>query len=182
MIKNPDKTTYDGKDDDEQILFIVRESLITYIPKFVFIAIMLILPMFILPAIREIRLGNQLIFGPSPLFVLTLFWYVITLGFAIQFYVNWFFNVFIVSNKKIVDIDVVGLSYKNISECTLQNIEDVTSRIKSNFGTVFDIGDVYVQTAAEEREFEFVNVDNPASIRDLISDLVSNLKHHEPNN
>ena len=182
MLKNPGKTSYDGKDKDEEILYVVRESLLVYVPKVLFIIILLILPNYLLPYISKAALSGELLFTPDFIFILALFWYTVAIGLTIQLFDNWFFNVFIISTKKIVDFDVVGLSYNNISECTLQNIEDVTSRVKNNFGTVFDIGDVYVQTAAEVREFEFTNVDNPSSIRDIISDLVSNLKQHGTNN
>ena len=74
-------------------------------------------------------------------------------------------------------MDFNGVLYKNISECTLNNIEDVTSNVIGTFGILFNIGDVFIQTAAEKSEFEFDNIDNPAKIRDIISDLVVEARH-----
>ncbi len=76
-----------------------------------------------------------------------------------------------------MDIDFRGLTYKNISEAPIKNIEDVTSNVSGFFGTTFNYGYVDIQTSAEKREFEFENVTNPAKIRDLISDLVEKVKN-----
>jgi hypothetical protein len=89
----------------------------------------------------------------------------------------WYFNVYIISDKKIVDIDFRGFLYKNISEAPIKNIEDVTSNVSGLFGTTFNFGYVDIQTSAEKREFEFENVSNPSKIRDLIADLVEEVKN-----
>lgn len=97
-------------------------------------------------------------------------------GFILQNFLNWFFNVYIITNKKIVDVDFHGILYKNISEAPLRNVEDVTSNVSGALEVIFNYGSVYVQTAGERREFEFENVSHPAKIRDIISDLVAKKK------
>ena len=84
----------------------------------------------------------------------------------------------VITNKKLVDMDFIGLAYKNISETMLYNIEDVTSNITGIVGTIFNVGDVFIQTAAEMREFEFIGADDPSKVRDLIIDLVEKTKGH----
>jgi hypothetical protein len=71
--------------------------------------------------------------------------------------------------------------YKNISETTLDNVEDVTSNVTGALGMIFNIGDVFIQTAAERREFEFHAVDDPSRVRDLIADLSAE-KRNDRNN
>jgi len=110
------------------------------------------------------------------MFSVTVLFYLFVFGFALQAFLNWFFNTYVITDKKIVDLDFQGVLYKNISEATLDNIEDITSTVKGTFGVVFNVGSVFIQTAAEKNEFEFENVDHPAKIRDIIADLVAETK------
>jgi uncharacterized membrane protein YdbT with pleckstrin-like domain len=182
FIKNPEKVSYDGKDNDEQILYIVRKSKLTLVPHFFGLLVAVIAPIVILPFVIRFNIANGFLFKDTFITALTVFWYLMSFGYLLMVFVNWYFNVLIISNKKIIDIDVNGLLYKNISEAALRNIEDVTSTVKGTFSTIFNLGEVSIQTAGEKREFEFTMMDNPSQVRDVISDLVSNLKVHGQNN
>jgi membrane protein YdbS with pleckstrin-like domain len=173
LIKQPKSTSYDGEDKDEQILYILRASTLLLFPTFFLTGVMAFAPLFIGPFLADFRIGNVNVFGAGSLFVLGIFWYLFVAGYALQSFLNWFFNSYIITNKKIVDIDFHGVLYKNISEATLTNIEDITSNVKGTLGIVFNIGSVLIQTAAEKPEFEFSNIENPAKIRDIIADLVA---------
>jgi hypothetical protein len=181
FIKDPEKTFYDGKDADEVVLYVIRKSLLTVIPALLAFGALVIIPIFLVPfaAIENAKIGY--VFSPSFITAITAFWYLVTFGFGFQIFVNWYFNVFIITNKKIVDVDVAGLLYKNISEASLRNIEDTTSNVRGTLGTIFNVGDMYVQTAAEAREFEFTSIDNPSHIRDILSDMVADIKQHGNN-
>lgn len=181
FIIDPKNTRYDGEDRDETIKYVLRRSIITTLPTLLLIGIMIVLPFFIVMPLSGISYNNVNLISPAFLLLLGLFWYIITFGFALQSFLNWFFNVFIVTNKKIVDIDFNGVLFKNISETTLDNVEDVTSTVKGALGIIFNIGEVYIQTAGEKREFEFTQIDNPAAIRDIIADLVAKVKRNGNN-
>ena len=171
ILENPKNITYEGEDKDEHILYVFRQSFITNIPWLLIATLLLIIPAFLLPLVPPF-------IHESFRLPIVLFWYLIVFGYSFQHFLNWFFNVYIVSDKKIIDVDFHGILYKNISEASIKSIEDVTSTVKGLVGVVFNIGDVYIQTAAENREFEFNNVDNPSKVRDLISDLVARKRRH----
>jgi len=177
-VKNPHNTEYDGKDKDEQILYIFRRAFITNISWIFMVAVFLAMP--IIFNVVAIGIDKNLVnVIPTNLIVIAnLFWYVFIFGFCVMNFTNWFFNIYMITDRKIVDMDFQGLTYKNISEAPLTNIEDVTSNINGTFGTVFNIGSVLMQTAAEKTQFEFDFVYNPAQVRDIISDLVTEKKHH----
>lgn len=171
FMKNPQKTWYDGADHDESITYVFRKSLLTLIPVTLVCTAMILATPYMINALSNINIKNHIIFDDYLLGLITLFWYLLTFGIFFETFALWFFNVYIITNKKVVDIDFDGLLYKNISETQLRNIEDVTSQVKGFFGMIFNIGNVYVQTAAEKREFEFTELDRPEEIRDIISDL-----------
>ena len=178
FIADPQRTSYDGADADENVKYVLRRSKITNIPWLIATVIMIALPVFGVPYILGIKFSGEIVFKENYVFVATLFWYLATFGLFFQKFVNWFFNVLVITNKKLVDMDFIGLAYKNISETMLYNIEDVTSNITGIVGTIFNVGDVFIQTAAEMREFEFIGADDPSKVRDLIIDLVEKTKGH----
>lgn len=182
FIKKPLHTSYEGKDNDEEILYVLRRSLWVITPSTLILVFLVVIPVVLFPYLNSINSKFNL--GIKPFFIdtLNIFWYLLTFGVMFQIFVNWYFNVFVITDKKIIDFDVKGLLYKNISEASLRNVEDVTSTVNGTFGTIFNIGTVSVQTAGEKREFEFNMMDHPAKIRDMISDLVSNLKGGGHNN
>ncbi|HDQ88580.1 MAG TPA: PH domain-containing protein [candidate division WWE3 bacterium] len=177
FIKNPSKTRYDGEDTDEKILYLFRRSHIVNL-KWIFITVFMLFTPFFASLFYGSPLNNgDLILSPELMGISTIFWYLATFGFVLHNFFIWYFNVYIVSSKKIVDIDFHGLLYKNISEAPIKNVEDVTSNVSGLMGTIFNYGYVYIQTSAEKREFEFEDVDNPAKVRDLIADFVERRKN-----
>ena len=176
FIKNPVKAAFYGEDTDENILYILRSSPIITIPWILASLAFAVVPFFVSPILYGASMNGEKFFSIPFVFALTLFWYLFTFGFFFQNYLNWYYNVYIITNKRIVDIDFHGVMYKNISETTLSNVEDVTSNVKGTLGIIFNIGDVYIQTAAERPQFEFTSVDQPSKIRDIISDLVAGVR------
>lgn len=173
---NPKNMYYNGEDEDEKILYLLRRSHVTNVSWILLTVIMAVVPLFFTPYLWELQIDGQTLLKPSYILILLLSWYLLVFGFALFKFVNWFFNVYIISNKKIIDFDFYGLTYKNIADTTLSNVEDVTAKISGPFNMIFNIGDVFVQTAAENREFDFAQIDDPGKVRDIISDLVAGLK------
>jgi hypothetical protein len=99
---------------------------------------------------------------------------VYTLGLTMAIFLIWVFyylNVQIVTNLRIVDIDQKGLFSRSISELHIDKIEDVTSESNGPVATIFQYGNVYVQTAGTVDRFEFDRVPAPERIEKIILDL-----------
>jgi hypothetical protein len=86
-------------------------------------------------------------------------------------FVFYYLNIHIITNLRVVEIDQVGLFNHVISELHIDKIEDATSETKTILGTLFDFGDVYVQTAGTRERFDFENVPHPGQLEKLILDL-----------
>jgi hypothetical protein len=170
FIKDPVDTSYQGRDNDEHVIFVVRKSLIAIYGWVLSFILFLIIPIFLMPLISGLKFESKAIFNQDFMYCFTAFWYLFSFGFAFQSFLNWYFEVLLVTNKKVVDIDRAAT---NISETTLKNIQDVTSKIHGNLEQIFNIGSIHIQTAAEREEFEFETVDDPSFVRDAISDLIS---------
>jgi hypothetical protein len=99
-----------------------------------------------------------------------LIWYLGTFAFAFQHFLNWYFNIYIVTDRRIVDMDFFQLLYKKVSSAHLENIEDITFTIGGVSQVLFHYGDIHIQTAGTENNFEFLKVPNPNVVKQIIEE------------
>lgn len=176
-IRKPYNTKFQGEDHDERIKYIFRRSFITNFGWIFITGVMLFTPSFMSILFASSLLQDTPSLSSRTSLILILFWYLVTFGFAFQNFINWFFNVYIITNKKIIDMDFHGMLSKNISEASLKNVEDVTSNVTGTLRIAFNFGHVYIQTSAKQREFDFVDVSNPSKVRDIVADLAMEIKN-----
>jgi hypothetical protein len=105
--------------------------------------------------------------------MLVAFWYLFTFGYIFTSFLRWFFNAYLVTNKRVVDIDFESLVHRRFSEAFLYNVEDLTHQISGALQVIFNYGTLHIQTAGETRELEFESIPQPATVQDMISDLSS---------
>ena len=105
-------------------------------------------------------------------FSLLFCWYLFSLGYGILSFLSWYFNIHLITNRRVVDLDYYGFLFYRLSEAPLYQIQDVTYQVGGVFSIIFNYGDLYVQTAAEKREFDFLRIPSPAKVHDLLTDLV----------
>ncbi len=167
----PKETTFDGQNPDEHIVLLLRQHLAVFIPKAFVVIGMSLLPFVVVPLLRlldvDIAAGN-VAFG---LGILVL-WIMLIISVVVVTFLKWYFNVNIVTDQRIVDIDFNQLFDHRVSECQLEKIQDVSHSNVGMWSVLFDYGTVYIQTAAEQREFEFRNVPRARDVQDTINDLL----------
>ncbi len=176
LIEKPKNMCFDGEDNDEKILYVFRRSLVTNFDWLLIAVVLVFAPTLITWLIQE---SAPELYGALPAelkLIMSLFWGLFIIGYLLVNFLNWFFNVYIVSSKRIVDMDFIGLLHKNISEAPLASVEDVTSQVSGTLRVIFNYGTVFIQTAAEAREFEFTDVAKPAKVRDILSDIVTDVR------
>lgn len=167
------------QDADEEILIIARASWVTNISwmlGFIIEVIAIILLVTILSSIG--------IFQPymKYLYLLSLIILLLIFDSTYNSFVSWFYNIYILSSKRIIDYDFYNNGSSKISEASLLNIEDVTQAQSGFLPDLFNYGNILVQTAAEKQVFEFHNVPNPTYIRNKIIDLSNMMKQNNKNN
>lgn len=173
FIKDPDKVRFVGEDAGEKVMWVFRRHPITNLGWVLITVVLFLVPHFVsaYTAFTGISFFETLPWRYN--FIFYTFWYLFVFGYAFENFISWFFNVYIVSNKRVVDVDFFGLIHRRISEAELQDIEDITHQINGAAQIIFNYGSVFIQTAGEQREFEFELVPNPARVQDIISDLSS---------
>lgn len=106
--------------------------------------------------------------------MIVLFYYSLAVSYALANFLDWYFDVYLVTNLRILHVDFRVFTGKFVAEAALVNIEDVSTHIIGFLPSFFDYGDVLVQTAAEKAKFNLLSLPSPSWFRDVITDL-SNL-------
>lgn len=166
----PNNIKFENQEKDEKIILLVRRALITNAP-WIFTALVLT---FVPPLIFIFSDLFTPFISISPLtsLALTLFFYLVIFGFIFVEFTLWYFNVGLVTNKRVIDVDLHGILYKHVSETKLSLIEDVSYSKVGSIRTVFDYGDVFIQTAGTLTNFEFIRAPQPARIVRIIADMI----------
>lgn len=96
-------------------------------------------------------------------------------------WIEYYLDVFIISDKKIVNVEQKGLFIREVSELKYERIQDVAVEVKGIIPTVLNYGDLYIQTAGEKERFVFRAMPDPYAIKNLIMGLQKERRRHETN-
>ena len=175
----PPGVNFGESGDNEEILLLLRAHIITNGPWVAISLLMLIVPLILIPLLSG--LGNFGIGAGSGL-VFILFWYAGTFTYAFLNFLYWYFNVYIVTNERIIDIDWYSVVVRKVSSAQIGKIQDVSATHVGVLSGIFDYGNVYIQTAGEENNFEFTSVPYPQLVAKQINELVETaeekMEHH----
>ncbi|MBM3256610.1 MAG: PH domain-containing protein [Candidatus Moranbacteria bacterium] len=89
-------------------------------------------------------------------------------SFVFIVFIDYYLDIWIVTEQRIVDIQQKGLFRREISELRLEKVQDLTTEITGIIPTFFDYGDLYVQTAGKRERFLFKSIPHPERVRDVI--------------
>ncbi|MFZ2681679.1 MAG: PH domain-containing protein [Patescibacteria group bacterium] len=169
---------------EEEVQIFLRRHWIELLRIALFIGLMLLVPVVVIgfTNFAGIPIGQHPFWGPVSALMLASY-LLIVFTLAITEITDYWLDVWIVTNERVINSEQHGLFNRLASEVQLEQIQDITSETKGFLETFLTYGDVYVQTAGERERFRFKNVDNPDDVKITISDLVrtcKNTHHHNP--
>lgn len=165
LMINPQKVKFANQEKDEEVLLLIRRHPITNLPW----ALVFVLMIFALPAVRQFQWLAPL---PSNFQMVVAFaWLALALAIFWGGFLSWFFNVNIVSSRRVIDIDFYNLIYREVTDAEVEKIQDVTHKMGGIFGLIFNYGDVVIQTAGTKPEIEFLKVPRPAQIAAILRQI-----------
>lgn len=122
---------------------------------------------------KKETIAGLLFFGSSWLFFL---W--------IIFFMNWtdyYLDVLVITNKKLIDVEQQGLFRRDVATAPIGNVQDIKIEIKGVIRSIFDFGNLYIQTGAVERELLIKDIKSPAKVKAVILDTIAeNAKTKSP--
>ncbi len=156
----------------EKILYTLHRHPLTFLPIFFLFLILLCVP-FILYFVTQVGgifvLENKAV---SAIFILLTSGYF--LGILLLFYtqfIEFYLDVWIITDDRVVDIEQWSLFSRTISELDLFRIQDVTADVHGILPTIFNYGSVTVKTASDKIDVILADVPNPNHIREALIQL-----------
>lgn len=158
---------FETQHEKEKILMVLRQHPVVNLRWLAVTAALLLGPLLISPIFPFFR------FLPERfVFFLNLGWLMLVLAYVIESFLGWYYNLYIITDERLIDVDFYSLIYKSVSETKLDKIEDVTATTAGVLGAMFDYGSITIQTAAEQREFELGSVPHPAKVTKFLNELM----------
>jgi uncharacterized membrane protein YdbT with pleckstrin-like domain len=119
------------------------------------------------------------IFNSEILTFLYLAWIVFWASYIVYEYLNWYRDKYIITDKRVVNIDQRSLFKRRVSEIELDRIQDISHEINGVMATSFDFGTVIISSAGGGN-IELREIPAPADIQDIIFKLVKEATKEPP--
>ncbi len=153
----------------EEIVLKVHRHWIFIALRILALAILSVLPLGVVALLIGAGILAPSGVSAAALIVLWALWGLVLWAVFWQFWTTYFMDIWIVTTKRIIDIDYQRLFDRNISMIRLDRVQDITTHVQGVAGTLLKYGSVIVQSAGSEKEFVIDQIAHPEVLRDVIS-------------
>ena len=167
FTEEPSNISFHHQEENEKILLFLRSHLITNL-KWILISVVFAS----LPPLIFISGPNNLPFPPLPgnfIFIFVLIYYLALFSYVFSNFLTWYFNIFVITQKRIIDIDFVGLVFHDVAETQFTLLQDVNYTQAGPIRNFFNFGDVFAQTAGGKENLEALGVPKPSKVTTFIT-------------
>ncbi len=89
---------------------------------------------------------------------------------------DYFLNVIVISNERIYEIKQRGFFRREVGSFGLDRIQNITTTQKGVIATMFNFGDLYIETAGENENLNMLTIPNPSELKQFINELQDHFK------
>jgi membrane protein YdbS with pleckstrin-like domain len=107
-------------------------------------------------------------------------WFLAIWVVVFVFWTNQYLDLWIVTDHKIFAVEQHGLFKREVSIIHYENIQDITYDINGLISSMFKFGNLYVQTAGTETQFEIKGIKDPSLVQKKLNEIL--LKKNIANN
>ncbi len=160
-------------DIDEHIIFQVRRSWFVLFEKTIALIFSILIPLILMSFVETtntIKIGGNKEFF---LMILMLSWIFVVWNLIFVVWTDYYLDIFVITNKHLIDIEQKGLFRREVSILNLKNIQDITTDITGLIATIIGFGDLKIQSAGSRREFIIKEINKPEMVRTKIKEAIS---------
>lgn len=163
--------------DHERILLKVRSHPIIFILRSLLFIGLGFVPLAILSVDVQELFGREV---DETILVLGLGIYYLYLALFLLFaFFDYYLDIWVLTDSHVVNVEQNSLFNRNVAKQELSRIQDVEAQIKGILPTLFNYGNVYIQTAGTEERITFTAVPNPRAIADTIIRLMRDARKEQ---
>lgn len=164
----PEGISFAEQKENERVELFIRRHFVTNIPWLSLSIFLSLLPL-VVPLIEASLPVSFPALHIQALILAT--YYLFIFGFVLLNFTLWYFHTGIITNQRVIDIDVTGILIRIVSEAKNEDIQDVTHSQIGFIRSLFNYGDVHVQTAGSLQNIEFDRIPKPSSTARELADL-----------
>lgn len=151
--------------ENEKIIRKVHRHWIVIAGKAVAFVFLLIIPSAGLVFLLELNIESSFI-TPFAFYLFSVYIFVLSL-LAFTSWVDYWLDMWIITNERIIDIEQKGLFRHGISEFGLDKVQDVTVEVPGFLATFLKYGKIIIHTAGDQ-SFEAMDLPHVHEVKDLI--------------
>lgn len=99
---------------------------------------------------------------------LYLVWLIVLWMLCFIMWTNYYLDVWIVTDKRLIDIDQKALFRREVTTTRIEKIQDVTVEVSGVLATLFHFGNLTIHTAGENRDIIIRNAMRPSEAKEGI--------------
>ena len=161
---------------DEDIVVITREDVVVLFGKgfllFLVFFVMVVIRTFLAGLLGDVAMGvfDTLFYGTNVVLILAFTW----------IFHNYYLSLGVITSERVIDIDQTGIFRREVNEMSMGTLEDASYKQRGVLASMFNFGDVILQTAGESNVegqmngVVFKNVPDPRSVVNTISRMQQN--------
>lgn len=170
--------SFENQESDEKILLFLRKHFVTNLSWIIIAIFLIFIPLFLAVIFSMIKINIFPFFIPSGfILVTTLFYYLGIAMYAFIKFIMWFYDVGIVTQKKVIDVDFEDIIHHDVAITKLSLVQDVIYEQTGPIRSFLNFGDVFIQTAGNNPNFDFLAVPQPGNVIHIIQDLIGKEPH-----
>lgn len=171
LFDRPAKIKFAYQERNEYIELLLRQHWITNLPWIILSLLGFVAPLAFpyLIAFFESSIGFPIPFELKV--AILLLWYMLVFAYVIESFLGWYFNIYIITNLHVIDVDFHNLLNRHITKVRFLDIQSPRARVRGVLASLFHYGDVHIETAAKTQIIDFLAVPKPDFVVDRIQDL-----------
>jgi len=166
--------TFKGQKPGEEVVLLLRRHWLTQLKPLGFSLIVCLVPLalwfWITQQLDFIDIPGQYIWGAA------LVWAAFGFFFIIYNYLDWYMDVYMVTNFRIVDVTQNGLFHRTVGEAPLDHVQDAVYEIKGIWPTILNYGNIIIHTSGPSGDIMFEEIAHPQDVQRLLLDHVDHYK------
>ncbi len=172
----PKGVHFETQDEFEKVFILLRPHILSNIGWVFTSGIIFVIPMIIVYLIIqfEIPVADLVPVGinfDALVVIIIAVYYSFFFSYAFSNFIDWFYDMYVVSNERLLDYEFTPVSSVHVSELALADIQDIKESKIGFLPTVFGYGDITVSTASKRGSFKLRAVADPSRFRNIIDDL-----------
>ncbi len=176
--KNPKGVYFDTQEPNENIILFLRKHFITNFQWVLGLIFFLLIPLVIPVGLSYFRYSLNYVALETTIAIVSVY-YLFVLNYGFNRFLDWYYNISLITKERILDVEFSNLISKKIAATKISLVQDVTYKQTGVIRSMFNYGDVLVQTAGTQDNFLLHAVPRPEAVVNILESLIGKGRGNE---